>query len=160
MKQNINISVCGCDRMVKKETVIRKLTKLKGYLQELNTYKNISWEEYSGAFQNQRTVERLIQLIVDSAVDINTHALVDHGHSPPSDSYNSFLKASSKLGLFPELFAQSIAPSTGERNIIVHEYELIDDAIIYSSIGETLQFYEAYIKHVITYINQEPDPAQ
>ena len=116
MKQKKNISVCGCDQMVKKETVIRKLT--------------------------------------------NTHALVDHGHSPPSDSYNSFLEASSKLGLFPELFAQSIAPSTGERNIIVHEYELIDAAIIYSSIGETLQFYEAYIKHVNAYINQEPDPAQ
>ncbi len=146
--------------MVKKETVIRKLTKMKGYLQELSTYKDISWEEYSGAFQNQRTVERLIQLIVDIAVDINTHALVDHGHSPPSDSYNSFIEASNKLGLFPELFAQSIAPSTGERNIIVHEYELIDDAIIYSSIGETIHFYEAYIKHVNAFINQEPDSAQ
>ncbi len=146
--------------MVKKETVIRKLTKLKGYLQELNTYENISWEEYNKAFQNQRTVERLIQLIVDIAVDINTHALVDYGYSPPSDSYNSFLEASSKLGLFPESFAQAIAPSTGERNIIVHEYELIDDAIIFNSIGETLSFYEDYIKHVKAYLNKQPDSAQ
>ena len=146
--------------MVNKETVIRKLTKLKGYLQELSTYKDISWEEYTGAFQSRRTVERLIQLIVDIAVDINTHALVDHGYPPPSDSYNSFLEASSKLGLFPESFARAIAPSTGERNIIVHEYELIDDAIIYNSIGETLNFYEDYIKHVNAYVNQLPDSVQ
>lgn len=146
--------------MVKKETVIRKLTKLKSYLQELSTYKNISWEEYSGAFQNQRTVERLIQLIVDIAVDINTHILVDQSHSPPGDAYNSFLEASSKLNLFPDAFAQSIAPSTGERNIIVHEYELIDDAIIYSSIGETLRSYEEYIKHVYAYLNDLPESAK
>ncbi len=49
---------------------------------------------------------------------------------------------------------------TGERNIIVHEYELIDDAIIYSSIGEILSFYEDYIKHVNAYLNQLPDSAQ
>lgn len=145
--------------MVKKDIVIRKLTKLKGYLQELSTYKSISWEEYIKAFQNQRTVERLIQLVVDIAVDINTHMLVDEGYAPPSDAYNSFLEASSKLGLFPESFAQSIAPSTGERNIIVHEYEQIDDVIIYSSIGETLSFYEDYIKHVSTYLNQLPNQA-
>lgn len=145
--------------MVKKDIVIRKLTRLKGYLQELSTYKSISWEEYIKAFQNQRTVERLIQLVVDIAVDINTHMLVDEGYAPPSDAYNSFLEASSKLGLFPESFAQSIAPSTGERNIIVHEYEQIDDVIIYSSIGETLSFYEDYIKHVSTYLNQLPNQA-
>ena len=127
--------------MVKKETVIRKLTKLKGYLQELSTYKSITWEEYTGAFQNQRTVERLIQLIVDIEVDINTHALVDYGYPPPSDSYNSFLEANSKLGLFPE-------------------YELIDDVIIYSSISETLHFYETYIEHVNAYLNQNPDSVQ
>ena len=145
--------------MGKKDIVIRKLTRLKGYLQELSTYKSISWEEYIEAFQNQRTVERLIQLVVDIAVDINIHMLVDEGYAPPSDAYNSFLEASSKLGLFPESFAQSIAPSTGERNIIVHEYEQIDDVIIYSSIGETLSFYEDYIKHVSTYLNQLPNQA-
>lgn len=145
--------------MVKKDIVIRKLTKLKGYLQELSTYKGISWEEYIEAFQNQRTVERLIQLVVDIAVDINTHMLVDKGHAPPGDAYNSFLEASNKLGLFPESFAQSIAPSTGERNIIVHEYEQIDDFIIYSSIGETLSFYEDYIKHVSNYLNKLPESA-
>ena len=145
--------------MGKKDIVIRKLTRLKGYLQELSTYKSISWEEYIEAFQNQRTVERLIQLVVDIAVDINIHMLVDEGYAPPSDAYNSFLEASSKLGLFPESFAQSIAPSTGERNIIVLEYEQIDDVIIYSSIGETLSFYEDYIKHVSTYLNQLPNQA-
>jgi uncharacterized protein YutE (UPF0331/DUF86 family) len=145
--------------MVKKDLVIRKLTKLKNYLQELSTYKSITWEEYSGAFQNQRTVERLIQLIVDIAVDINTHMLVDEGFAPPQDAYNSFLEASSKLGLFPESFAQSIAPSTGERNIIVHEYERIDDVIIYGSIVETISYYEDYIKHVSNYLNQLPTQA-
>ncbi|MCW3488909.1 type VII toxin-antitoxin system HepT family RNase toxin [Dethiobacter alkaliphilus] len=137
--------------MVNKETVIRKLNKLKGYLQELATYELISWEEYSASFRHRRTVERLIQLIVDVAVDINTHTVVDEGHSPPKDAYSSFFEAA-KLGIFPHAFAKKIAPSTGERNIIVHEYEQIDDAVIYHSIKDALKLYSQYIDMVLEFL--------
>ncbi len=139
--------------MVNKETIIRKLSRLKGYLQELNTFQSLTWDDYISSFQNRRTVERLIQLIVDVAVDINMHAVVDEGRTPPSDAYNSFIDGS-RVGLIPMDFAQQIAPSTGERNIIVHEYELIDDALVYQSIGETLLLYEQYIKHVLAYLDK------
>lgn len=131
--------------MVNREIVQRKLIKLKEYLQELATFRNISYSEYVSNFHNKRTVERLIQLIVDVAVDINSHVLVDEGFPPPRDAFESFIKAVA-TGVFSLDFARAIAPSTGERNIIVHEYEAIDDGLVFDSINETLEMYNEYIK--------------
>lgn len=64
----------------------------------------------------------------------------DAKEQPPADSFDSFLQAA-KLGLFSVEFAKKFAPSTEERNIIVHEYEKIDDALVYHSIREALSMY-------------------
>ncbi len=139
--------------MVKKEIVYRKLKKLNSYIKELETFKDITFEEYLKDFQNRRTVERLIQLIVDVAVDINSHILVDEGHMPPEDAYDSFIKVGNK-GIIPQKFAEEIAPSTGERNIIVHEYEQIDDGIIFSSIKKAITMYKKYISYYMEYLEK------
>lgn len=143
--------------MVDPLVVNRKLQKLVDYLLELEKMHGISLEDYLGDFRHRRTVERLIQLIVDVAVDINTHTVVDAGQPPPADAFSSFLEAA-KIGLLPRIFAQKIAPSTGERNIIVHDYESIDDEIVFESISEALELYYQYIKHVYEYIRKnQPD---
>lgn len=139
--------------MVDKQVVQRKLNKLNQYLNELSTFRNISWEKYMKNFQYQRAVERLIQLIVDVATDINVHAVVDAGKPSPRDSFDSFIQAA-KLGMLPLDFARKIAPSTGERNIIVHEYEQIDDGIVYDSIADTLVVYKQYYDYVLSFIEK------
>ncbi|TEB07725.1 hypothetical protein Psch_01280 [Pelotomaculum schinkii] len=136
--------------MVDPLVVNRKLQKLTGYLIELEKMKEITLEEYRSDFRHRRTVERLIQLIVDVAVDINTHTIVDAGKPPPADAFNSFLEAA-EIGLYPKIFAKEIAPSTGERNIIVHDYESIDDTIVFESISEAIELYYQYVKYVSEY---------
>ncbi len=132
--------------MVNPEVLQRKLKKLKEYLQELEWYRNLTWEDYQNSSRNRRAAERLIQLIVDVAVDINTHSIVDAGETPPGDAFESFIKAS-KLGFLPEDFARKIAPSAGERNIIVHEYENIDDYLVFLSIKEVIAAYRDYLNY-------------
>ena len=139
--------------MVDPLVVNRKLQKLTGYLAELEMMEGVAWEDYMGNFRLRRTAERLIQLIVDVAVDINTHAVVDAGKPPPADAFSSFLEAA-KIGMFPRAFAQKLAPSTGERNIIVHDYEDIDDRIVFESISEALALYHQYVKHVSGYVKK------
>lgn len=131
--------------------VSRKLQKLKQYLTELETMRDITLEEYLQDFRHQRVVERLIQLIVDLAVDINTHAVVDAGNPPPADAFSSFLEVA-KLGLISRSLAVKLAPSTSERNVIVHEYETIDNSIVYASIDEALKGYRRYLTQVERYL--------
>jgi len=133
--------------------VRRKLVKLHQYLEELKGLSRYSFQDYQENYLIKRTAERLIQLLVDVASDINSHVLVDEGYPPPPDYYRSFTE-SVKTGLIPRDFAQKIAPSTGERNIIVHEYEEIDDFTVYQSITEAIEMYEKYIVYAMDFLNR------
>ncbi|QUL99291.1 MAG: DUF86 domain-containing protein [Candidatus Fermentithermobacillus carboniphilus] len=48
----------------------------------------------------------------------------------------------------------AIAPSAGERNIIVHEYEDIDDVTVFESIDDTLNLYREYVTAVLEYLEK------
>ena len=134
--------------------VKRKLQKMAQYLDELSLMQGMSLDEYLHDFRGRRAVERLIQLVVDVAVDINTHTVVDEGGPAPDDAYTSFVEAG-KLGILPTELVRAIAPSTGERNIIVHEYEDLDDVTVHGSIPETLRLYREYIQAVLEYVGRK-----
>lgn len=131
----------------------RKLARLAQYLEELKLLSQITLQEYLNDQRHRRAVERLIQLVVDVAVDTNTHMIVDAGRPAPSDAYTSFIEAGA-LGALPADLARELAPSTGERNIIVHGYETIDDTIVYESMGQALDLYAKYIAAVVQYVER------
>ncbi len=131
--------------MVDKDVLQRKLQKMQEYLGEIEAYSDLNWEEYQSNKQTRRAVERLIQLIVDVAVDINTHSVIDAGGSPPDNAYDSFIRVA-EMNLIPQEFAAEIAPSTGERNILVHDYEAIDDLVVFESVPEVIKMYRHYLE--------------
>jgi len=132
----------------------RKLQKMAQCLGELEAVRPASLDEYRSDFGRRRAVERLVQLIVDVAVDINTHLIVDRGHAPPADAYSSFIGAAAAGALPPEL-ASALAPSAGERNVIVHEYEDIDDSIVFESLADILLLYRKYIRAILGSLDRE-----
>lgn len=139
--------------MVDVEVVQRKLRKLEQYLRELEEIRPPSLQAYVSSTLLRRTVERLIQLLVEVANDINTHVIVGLGHPPPEDYYEGFIRMG-ELGVIPQDLATRLAPSDGERNILVHEYESIDDRIVYESIQHALDDFRAYGGQILTYLAQ------
>ena len=133
--------------MTEQELIHRKLTKLIQYLDELKAIKDYTLEEYLDNYFIKRTTERLIQLIVEVATDINGHIIVEEGHNPPHNYYQSFIKLG-QLNLINEELATKLAPSTGLRNRIVHEYEEINDQIVFESVERALKLYSQYIKEI------------
>ncbi len=138
------------------QIVRRKLIKLQEYLAELHELKDVPFTRYSTDFYVQRTAERLIQLIVECAVDINTYLLVEYvGVKPPKDYFTSFVEAG-KASIVPDELARTLAPSAGMRNVIVHEYEEIDDVIVHQSISLTLEKYKEYVAAVLDFLKTIP----
>lgn len=136
-----------------KEKIQNKLEKIYIYYEELKGYSDISREEYKQNLMQKRAIERVMQLIVEVATDINNMLLKMQGKPGASDYFNSFIDVAEE-GVMPLEFALEIAPSTGLRNIIVHEYEQINDDIVYASIEFFLKYYKQYIKLVADYINR------
>jgi uncharacterized protein YutE (UPF0331/DUF86 family) len=66
-------------------------------------------------------------------------------------NFNSFIDLAENNVLDME-FALKIAPSTGSRNILVHEYQKIDDEIVFKSIDNIFRYYLVYIGIISSYL--------
>lgn len=131
--------------------VIDKLLKIEQYLKELKAVMPADYQEYLSNKMKRYAIERLIQLIIDLALDINNIIIKDKGKPPAIDYFNSFVELI-EIGVLDKEFAYQIAPSTGLRNRLVHEYEKIDNKIVYDSIDKTYHIYRKYIKEISKYL--------
>jgi uncharacterized protein YutE (UPF0331/DUF86 family) len=138
--------------MLDNVVICKKLGILIGYYKELQQLTDgLTIDTYLKNIMLKRAVEREMQLIVESATDINNMILKKQGESPSRDYYNSFIDLAENKVIDMD-FALEIAPSTGLRNILVHEYQKIDDIIVFKSINNVLNQYLKYIETISRYL--------
>ena len=125
----------------------RKLISLVEYSKELSPFKDYSFDQYVGNYFIKRTGERLIQLIVENMVDINSVVISQKNLPPPKDYYSSF-EILGTIDVIPTDFALALAPCTGMRNRLVHEYDRIDDLLVFNGISKLIEMVNVYIKHI------------
>lgn len=132
--------------------ICKKLGVLMKYYKEFQQLtEKLSIDEYLQNIIKRRAIEREIQLIVECATDINNMILKKLGRGPSKDYFNSFIDLAEN-DIIDMSFALSIAPSTGLRNILVHEYQEIDNTIVYKSIQHVLDYYLQYIEKIAKYL--------
>ena len=132
--------------------ICKKLGILIEYYKEFNQLtETLTLETYNKNIMVKRSVEREIQLIVEIATDINNMILKKIDRSPSKDYYNSFIDLAENNVVNMD-FALKIAPSTGLRNILIHEYEKIDDKIVYNSLKNVKMLYLKYIDIISKYL--------
>src|SRR6056297_2858897 len=129
------------------EIIVNKLIKMEEYISDLEKFKPETYNKYKNNQINRYAIERLIQLIIDLALDINNILIKKSDHYPAQDYFSSFIELV-ELEILPEEFAKDIAPSTGIRNRLVHEYEKIDDKVVYQNLDKLIKYYLKYIKFV------------
>jgi uncharacterized protein YutE (UPF0331/DUF86 family) len=134
-----------------KIAIEQKLTSLAAYLDELEQISQYSYQEYKANFQIKRTVERLIQLVVECATDINGLLITGLGEVPPRDYFSSFI-ALGDFSILPADFADTLAPTTAIRNRLVHEYETVDERLVYVSVKPILEEFTQYAGLVNKYL--------
>ena len=139
--------------MIDIDLIRRKLSRLNMYLEKLKPISQRSLEDYLSDFYLKTSAERLIQLIVECASDINNHVVVETRNRPPEDYSISFIKAA-EVGLISMQLANRLKASGGMRNILVHEYMDIDDEKVYQTIPLAIKDYKQYIKEVDEFIEK------
>lgn len=129
-----------------------KIEVMRGYYSELmDIVADATLDQYVESTLIRRSTERIIQLIVECATDINCMILKGLGKPAPKDYFNSFIELG-EVGVLEMDFVLSIAPSTGLRNILVHEYQKIDNRIVFQSIQSIKILYASYMEQLIIYL--------
>jgi uncharacterized protein YutE (UPF0331/DUF86 family) len=129
--------------------VRRKLATIAQNLTDLETVAGLSLEAYRADRLRRKAAERLVQEIVEAAVDVNIHLLRTAKASAPADYYTSFI-ALGREGFLPADLAERLASAAGLRNGLVHEYDAIDDAIVLRAVGEARRDFREYVAAIET----------
>jgi len=135
-----------------KAIITKKLSVMVESLKALEPIMTMPLKDYRQDVYKRKAAERLLQEVIEAAIDINTHIITSSGHTPPDDYYESFIKIG-ELGVIEIQFAEKLAPSAGLRNRLVHEYDDIQDSIVYDSISFAENLYPKYIQAVERYIS-------
>lgn len=133
---------------IDKQLVVRKAKLIEEDLAKLKDFETISLKQYLGSLETRLQVERLLERIIGRVIDINYHILKEEFKIIPSDYFQSFIQLGEK-GVIARDFAEEIAESTGLRNALAHEYDVIDNAQVHASIKKCLAQIPVYLSEVL-----------
>ena len=137
---------------IDRDVIQSRIELMLKYLDRLRQMEGVTLNDYLLDFDKQLIVERLLQLLVEAASDINAYLLVEIHSKTPESYFDSFIEAGKKKIIDFE-FAQELAQASGLRNRLVHQYEEIDNSIVFQAIKEALIQFPAYIRQIANYMD-------
>lgn len=130
------------------QEIKRKIDKLRSYLEELKPFLISDTAVLLQDKIKVRAIERLFQLIVDEAVDINMLLITDSQAENP-ENYRSTFYALVNLKVLDNNLAGRISESAKLRNQLVHKYEEVQEKEMIEKIKKFTEMYEEYLVYVI-----------
>lgn len=142
--------------MINEKFVQRKISLIQNELARLMPLFRYSIDEITSDYIKQAAVERLLERIINRAIDINRHIIAElatKDTEPPLDYTQTFL-CLADFGIYERKFAEEISKSVGTRNKLVHEYDKVEQEKIYSSISDCLRDYHKYCNHILEFLEK------
>lgn len=103
-------------------------------------------------------VERILSALVDLAVAINAHVVVQADLAAPPDMTSSF-DAAATVGLIDPALARELRPSVGLRNIVIHAYADLDLTMLAEAVPLAAAGYRTYLRSVARWLANRPAEA-
>lgn len=121
------------------EIYTRKFELIDDCLQRLRNIRkeNSTLQKYRTSWKDKDAAERNVQKVVEALIDIGKMMIADLGLREPGNNREVFLILEEQK-LFPSEQMDLIDRAIGMRNIIVHSYDRIDDAIVYEVLKKHL----------------------
>ncbi|MBM3143684.1 MAG: DUF86 domain-containing protein [Chloroflexi bacterium] len=138
------------------DVIRRKLDRIIKCLQRIREAQRKTLDDYLSDQDLQFIMERQLELIIGAAVDANVHILAQSGFGTPADAYTSFFELARHTEAIPMDLASQMAPATGLRNRLAHDYEEIDHKLVHRGLGEALALFPKYIEAVEKYLSSLP----
>jgi uncharacterized protein YutE (UPF0331/DUF86 family) len=135
--------------------VARRLRLLEETLTSLESLRDIGVERLRAEPLTRAAAERLLQVAVDLAFDINAHLIVAVLGRSPETGRQSFLDLAECRVLGLEEAAR-LAPAAGLRNVLVHHYVGVRLDVVAEAIGETIDRFPNDVTAVARFIAEDP----
>jgi uncharacterized protein YutE (UPF0331/DUF86 family) len=136
-----------------KERILSKIDELNIYLDELTSIIPSEIEIYNNLIKDKRACERLLQLCIESVVDVCNIIISNLKLGIPSEEEEVFRKLSQKKIISKEL-EKILIGMKGLRNILVHKYGEVDDEIVYEILTDKLTDFEKFKEEILRFLKE------
>jgi uncharacterized protein YutE (UPF0331/DUF86 family) len=136
---------------IDKERVLSKIDELDNYLKELEQIIPKSLEEYEHSIKDKRACERLLQILIETVIDILNILNSQLKLGLPSEEEDLIQKIYKK-GIISRELKKILLEMKGFRNIIVHKYGEVDDELVFEILSKKISDFEKFRKEIIKYL--------
>lgn len=139
--------------MVDKTVILRKLAELEECLGQIREYMNITLEQYSADWKIQRIIERTLQIMIETCIDIAGHIISDRRYRVPKSYADTFRVLYEEKVIGKELF-DTMEKIAKFRNIVIHNYDKVDASIVITILRKHLDDFLAYKNAIINMLKE------
>ena len=124
--------------MIDYQNVSSRLERLKEYVTYLKSYQKKSLTKIKKDYTLQGAICRYFQLSVECVIDIAELLISSLGLRKPDTGFEA-VEILGENKIIPLRFSKKFAPIVGFRNILVHDYLMIDLNKVYQHLKEDLK---------------------
>ncbi len=143
--------------MVDETLVLRKLTELEEYHNQINEVADISVEKYQKDWKLQRIIERTLQMMIETCADIAGH-IISAGKYRIPNSYAETFEVLYENKLIEKKLLETLKKMAKFRNIVVHHYDKVDAEIVIGILQKNLNDFTDYKNAIIQALKTIPNP--
>lgn len=138
--------------MARDDAVIReRLALLDEYTTDLRQLQSVDFHTYAENKLVRRAVERTLHLAVEACLDVGQHIIAQEGFRRPTDNQDVFAVLTEE-GIVSDELLPSLIAMAKFRNLIVHDYARIDNAIVFGILKRRLDDLDAYARAIARYL--------
>ena len=139
--------------MVNRLLLERILADIKSNIMELKNAKDITWEVYRTDIRERRFVERTLHITIEGCIDAAQHIISDEKMREPTSYRDTFMVLTENKILKPDDLSrfENIASF---RNLLVHYYEKVDDAIVYGIFKNNLSDFDLFVERIVSFLGK------
>lgn len=134
--------------MLDRERILAKIDQMDGYVGELRQVVPESFAEYRDSIAKRRACERLLQIAIECVLDICNLLVSGLRLGLPAGDDDLFDKLE-RAKLVSSEVAGTLRTLKGFRNILVHEYGGVDDAIVFKAALSRVRNFESFKREVL-----------
>nr|MDO8119186.1 DUF86 domain-containing protein [Candidatus Sigynarchaeota archaeon] len=134
------------------EKILEILAFLEKYLEELHELLPDDESDYLKNKVTRYAIERLIQLMIESVLDVCAILVKEFKLGPPRDEENMLDMLAPRI---PQI--EKIKEMRRFRNILVHRYGGINDILVYENVRDGLEDFPPIIASIKTVLHESRD---
>jgi len=124
---------------------------MEEYLGQITEYRSISTGQYEKDWRSQRIIERTLQMMVETCIDIAGHIIADMKFRVPISYADSF-HVLAENEIVDDSLSGSLEKMAKFRNVVVHDYDRVDAEIVIGILRKNLDDFSKFKDSVVNFL--------